>query len=284
MLRTKAKVRAPPHIDAARKLVQVSGFVHPIAFQFGRLTITSYGVMVALGFVAGLWTASRRSFRAGIPAEKILDLGPWIIVGSLLGARILFVTSYWDENFAGKPLVEIFKIWRGGLVFYGGFIGACLATILYCWFKSVALWKLADVMAPSVALGSAFGRIGCFLNGCCYGRECHLPWAVVFPPEAHGAPPGVPLHPTEIYDSLLNLALYGFLAWLFRRRKFDGQVFAMFLIGYAIFRSFVEMFRGDYPQYYLGGIVTPAQLVSAGVVVAGVALLAILPRLSIQKA
>jgi phosphatidylglycerol:prolipoprotein diacylglycerol transferase len=255
--------------------------VQPIAFQFGPLTVTWYGIMVALGFIAGLWTASRRGPRGGITPERVLDLGPWLIIGAILGARVLYVISYWREEFAGRPLLEVFKVWRGGLVFYGGFIGACLACILYARLKKVPLWKLADVMAPSIALGSAFGRIGCLMNGCCYGRECHSWWAITFPSGvSHPAPSGIPLHPTQLYDSLLNLALYFFLAWFFSRRKFDGQVFAVFLLGYALIRSFVEIFRGDYPQHYLGGWATPAHLVSIGILIIGLVLMVVLSRLS----
>jgi phosphatidylglycerol:prolipoprotein diacylglycerol transferase len=254
--------------------------MHPIAFQFGRFTVTWFGVMVALAFLSGLWTASRRALLEGISPDKVLDLGPWLIGGAVVGARALYVFSYWQEEFAGKPIGEIFAVWRGGLVFYGGFVGASLAYVLYALFNRLPLWKLADVLAPSIALGSVFGRIGCLLNGCCYGRECHLPWAITFPPESHAAPPGLPRHPTQIYDALLNLAFYGSLAWLYRRKKFDGQIFAFYLVGYAVLRSFVEMFRGDYPQHYLGGWATPAQLVSIGILIAGIALLLILPRFS----
>jgi phosphatidylglycerol---prolipoprotein diacylglyceryl transferase len=253
--------------------------VHPIALQLGRFTITSYGVMVALAFVAGLWTASRRSLRDGIPGDKILDLGPWLIVGAILGARALYVFSYWHEEFVGRPVLEIFAVWRGGLVFYGGLIGASLACILYARIKNVPLWKLADVFAPSVALGSVFGRLGCLLNGCCYGRACNLPWAITFPPDSRSAPPGVPLHPVQLYDASLNLLCYVALAWLYRRKKFDGQVFIAYLISYAFLRSFVEVFRGDYPEHYLGGWATPAQLVSIGILAAGLVLLPVLRRL-----
>jgi phosphatidylglycerol:prolipoprotein diacylglycerol transferase len=270
----------PHEFDPGRGKVQIVGLVHPIAFQAGPFTVTWYGIMVALAFLAGLWTASRRGLRDGFAAETILDLGPWLIVGAILGARTLYVISYWNEQFAGEPILEIFKVWRGGLVYYGGLIGASLACILYARVKKLPLWKLADVVAPSIALGYVFGRLGCLMNGCCYGRECHLPWAITFPPGSHLAPAGIPLHPTQIYDSLLNLGFYAFLAWLYRRKKFDGQVFAAYLIGYALLRSLVEFFRGDYPVHYLGGWATPAQVVSIVILAAGLILLGVLPRMT----
>ncbi len=202
-----------------------------------------YGVMMALAFLTGLWTASRRAPQMGIAAEKIIDLGPWLIVGAIVGARTLYVFTFWHEQFEGKALGEIFKVWRGGLVYYGGLIGASLAFILYARLKSLPLWKGADVMAPSIALGYVFGRIGCLLNGCCYGRACSLPWAIHFPPGHETYPNAV--HPTQVYESALNLGLYLGLAWLYRRKKFDGEVFAVYLVGYAMLRSLVEMFRGD---------------------------------------
>jgi phosphatidylglycerol:prolipoprotein diacylglycerol transferase len=252
--------------------------MHPIAFELGPLTIKWYGVMVALAFLAGLWTAGRRGLRAGIAAEKIIDLGPWLIIGAIAGARTLYVISYWHEAFAGKPIAEVFMVWKGGLVYYGGLVGASLGCILYVRLKKLPLWKIADILAPSIALGSVFGRIGCLLNGCCYGRACSLPWAIRFPEGNLSNAPTYPVHPTQIYDSLLNLGLYAALAWLFRRKKFDGQVFGVYLVSYAILRSFVEMFRGDYPEYYLGGRVTPAHLVSIAILAAGLALLRLLPR------
>lgn len=248
----------------------------PVAFQLGSFTLTWYGLLVAAGFVAGLWTASRRGLRDGIPGERILDLGPWLIAGAILGARTLYVVSYWQEQFAGRSVLEIFKVWQGGLVFYGGLIGASLATILYARLKSIPLWKLGDATAPSIALGYVFGRIGCLMNGCCYGRECHLPWAIRYPPDHHSHPLFV--HPTQVYDSLLNLGFYLFLAWLYRRKRFDGQVFAAYLIGYAGLRSFVEFFRGDYPAHYLGGWATPAHILSLCILATGVALWKLLPR------
>ena len=246
--------------------------------------------MVALGFMVGLWTASRRGLLVGVPAEKILDLGPWLILGAIAGARTLYVISYWHEEFSGQPLREIFMVQKGGLVFYGGLIGSSLACIIYARVKNLPLWKFADILAPSVALGYFFGRIGCLMNGCCFGRVCELPWAIRFPNQSaiwsqHHAlglvgefDRSAPVHPTQIYESLLNLGLYAALAWLFRRKKFDGQVFGTYLVCYALLRSFVEMFRGDYPQHYLGGWATPAHLVSIGILTAGTVLLFIQSR------
>jgi len=267
--------------------------MHPIAFHLGSLTIRWYGVMTALGFLAGIWTANRRAARVGIAPEKITDLALWLIVGSLIGARALYVITFWREQFAANPFPEIFMIQHGGQVFYGGLIGASLAFILYSRFRKLPLWKGADILAPSVALGYFFGRIGCLLNGCCFGRVCDLPWAIRFPEGSDAykqqladhlinrdAARSLPVHPTEIYESLLSLALYGFLAWLFRRRKFDGQIFATYLVCYAVLRSFVEIFRGDYPQdqYFLSGHLTPAHLVSIAILLVGLALLLLLPR------
>src|SRR6266404_698202 len=247
--------------------------------------------MMALAFLTGLWTASRRGRREGVPPERILDLGPWLIVGAILGARTLYVISYWREQFAGEPFWEIIMVQKGGLVYYGGLIGASLGFVIYSRRKRLPFWKTADILAPSIALGYFFGRIGCLLNGCCYGRVCDLPWAIQFPPGSDAfrgqvargqldprAAASLPIHPTEVYESLLSLGLYLALAWMFRRKKFDGQVFASYLVGYAILRSFVEMFRGDYPQYYFGGRVTPAQLVSIAILASGLVLWRLLSR------
>jgi phosphatidylglycerol---prolipoprotein diacylglyceryl transferase len=250
--------------------------VDPISFKIGGLTIHWYGVLVALGFLIGLWLASRRGLRDGIAPEKIMDIGPWLIVGTIVGARTLHVISYWDEEFAGKPLTEIFMVQKGGLVYYGGLIGATLAGIIYLVWKKLPVWKFGDVLAPSIAFGYVLGRIGCLMNGCCYGRPCDLPWAIRFP--AEHSTRGAPVHPTQIYDSLLSLIFWGFLAWLYRRKRFDGQVFASYLIGYAILRSTVEFFRGDYTVHYLGGWATPAHLVSMAIFAAGIILLWRLPR------
>src|SRR6185369_10466931 len=155
--------------------------MHKVALHIGSWPIHWYGVLVATGFLAGLWTASRRAVRDGLTSDQVLDSGPWMIIGTIIGARALYVATYWKESFAGFPISEIFMVQKGGLVFYGGFIGAVISVATYTWRKKIATWKLADALAPSIALGYVFGRIGCLMNGCCYGRECTLPWAITFP-------------------------------------------------------------------------------------------------------
>jgi phosphatidylglycerol:prolipoprotein diacylglycerol transferase len=246
--------------------------MHPIAFQFGSLTIHWYGVMIALAFLAGLWTATRRARHENISSERIADIVIWLMVGAILGARIVYVATYWKDEFAGQPLSEIFMIQHGGLVYYGGLIGATIAGVIYIRWKKLPLWKTADVLAPSIALGNVFGRIGCLLNGCCYGRACSLPWAIQFPADNPLHPPTTPVHPTEIYDALDNFILYLLLAWLFRRKKFDGQIFATYLIGYAIIRTIMEYFRGDYPPDQIHYGLTPGELISIPIFIAGLVL------------
>jgi phosphatidylglycerol---prolipoprotein diacylglyceryl transferase len=259
--------------------------VYPIVFHIGSFAVHSYGVMMALAFLAGLWTATLRARREKISAERVADVTLWLMVGAILGARIVYVTTYWKQEFADQPISEIFMIQHGGLVYYGGLIGATIAGMIYIHWKKMPLWKTADVFAPSIALGSVFGRIGCLLNGCCYGRACSLPWAINFPADNPLHPPTTPVHPTEIYDALLNFVLYVFLAWLFRRKKFDGQIFATYLILYAVFRSIVEYFRGDYPPdhvHFTFGL-TSAQLVSVPIFIIGLALAAVLSRRTSPK-
>jgi phosphatidylglycerol:prolipoprotein diacylglycerol transferase len=235
--------------------------------------------MIALAFLAGLWTATRRARREKISGEK--HRRHRALAHGRRNHRRTFCLCH-DLLARGicRPagLGNFHAIQHGGLVYYGGLIGATIAGVIYIRWKKLPLWKTADVLAPSIALGNVFGRIGCLLNGCCYGRACNLPWAIRFPADNPLNPPTYPVHPTEIYDALLNLIVYFFLAWLFRRKKFDGQIFATFLLCYAVTRSFVEYFRGDYTNlhYHLG--LTPAQWISVPIFVAGLALAAILSR------
>ena len=247
--------------------------MHPVAFEIGSFAIHWYGVFLALGVIFGVWTASRRCVLDRVQPVVITDLAPWLVGGVIIGARALYVATYWRSQFAGQPLWQVLNLRSGGLVFYGGLIGAVITTYVYLRIKKLPVWKVADALAPSIALGHAFGRIGCLMFGCCYGRICNLPWAIHFPAGHESFPHGV--HPTQIYESLLNIGLYLSLAWLYRRKKFDGHIFGTYLVSYAVIRSFVELFRGDYApsQYHLGGWFTPAHFVSLGILAAGGALL-----------
>jgi phosphatidylglycerol---prolipoprotein diacylglyceryl transferase len=255
--------------------------VQPDAFSIGTLTVHWYGVLVALGFLAGIWTASRRAPLAGILPDKVFELGPWLLVGTLAGARFLYVVTFWREQFAGHSILDWFRVWEGGLVYYGGLAGASAGYVFGSRRNEVPLWTGADVLAPSIALGQAFGRLGCVMYGCCYGKECGLPWALRYPMGHPTHPTGsasIPVHPAPLYEAVLCLGLYAALAWLFRRRKFEGQVFAAFLVGYAAVRFGVECFRGDYlpGQMLMGGRFTPAHLVSLGIVAIGMSVFFVL--------
>ena len=240
-----------------------------VALELGPLTIHWYGVFFALGILAGLWTASRRGLRDNLKPDSILDIGPWLIVGAVLGARALYVITYWEESFAGKPFTEVFMIQKGGLVYYGGLMGAIVSCLTYLRIKQLPLWKFADALAPSIALGHAFGRIGCLMNGCCFGTTCSQPWAIHFP-EWHMTQ-GAGVHPTQIYEALLNMGLYLGLAKCYQRRSFEGQIFALYLIGYGVLRALVETFRGDYETRSFG-ILSQGQLISVPILAVGITL------------
>ncbi len=254
----------------------LSALLKPILFHLGTFPIHTFGLLVALGFVFGLWAASRNARRAGLDPELPYDLAPWLIGGGLIGARMLYVASYWQKDFAGQPISEVFAIWKGGLVFYGGLIGATLAGIIALKRRGSPLWKVADCLAPGIALGHVFGRTGCLLNGCCFGRSSSAAWAVRYP-EGHSTFPAL-VHPAQVYEALLNLAFFGALTWLHRRRKFDGLVFASYLVGYAFIRSFAELFRGDYDVVSKpsSGVFTPGQTTSLLILATGLALLFVL--------
>lgn len=244
----------------------------PILFHVGSFPIHTFGLLVALGFVTGLWAASRKARAAGLNPELPYDLAPWLIGGGLLGARLLYVISYWQRDFAGQPFGEIFALWKGGLVYYGGLLGATVAGVIVVLRRRLPLWRVADCLAPGIALGQVFGRVGCLLNGCCFGREAAVPWAIRYP-ATHSTFPLL-VHPAQVYESLLNLAFFAALMGLHRRRKFDGQVFAAYLIGYAFIRSFAEYFRGDYEVISrpVAGVFTPGQTTSGLILAAGLVL------------
>lgn len=217
-----------------------------------NLPIFSYGFLLMLGFMAAILTGRPRAKRAGLNENVVLDLGLLALVCGIVGARIFYVIEF-RESVLGAPggLVNLIKIWQGGLVFYGGFICAALAVLVYCRVKTLSIPTVLDVIAPSLMIGLAFGRIGCFLNGCCYGRPCALPWAVQFPEKSfaymppNALPPGTHVHPVQIYSALGALVLYGITEFLFYRKHRPGAIALMLCVLYPIHRFTMEIFRAD---------------------------------------
>lgn len=250
--------------------------MHPVLFQIGPFTLHTYGVFVATAFLAGIALALRESRRVGEDANKILDLCFYMLVAAILGSRVMYVLVNW--SIFKDDLLGIFRIWQGGLVFYGGFIGAVIIGLWYIWQHELPLQKTADILAPSIAFGQFIGRIGCFFAGCCYGRTCDLPWAAVFTHPESLAPKGVPLHPTQLYSSLNGLLIFLVLLWLKRIKKFEGQLFWTYVLLYGMTRFVLEHFRGDERGVVIGGIFTTSQLIGVIMVIIAVAVMIILRR------
>jgi phosphatidylglycerol:prolipoprotein diacylglycerol transferase len=226
--------------------------MHPILLKFGPFTIYSYGFMVASAFLSGIFLAAWLAKRENIPAEKIFDLALYVLLSSIIGARIFYVIEFW-RDYITNPISALF-IWQGGLVFYGGLIFAIAAIFVYARITNVPSLKLFDIISPATALGYAIGRIGCFLNGCCYGIETCVPWAVKFP-NISGL-----RHPTQIYASIAGFLICGLLLFLFGRKRFDGQIFTIGLILYSVYRFLIEFIRVN-PRYLL--VLSEAQWGSA---------------------
>ena len=222
--------------------------MHPILFELGPITIYSYGVLLAAAYLLGLWMAARRARKAGLDANKVLDLGIWVIIAALVGAKaLLFIvdfehfTSSWDE---------FTTLLRSGGVFYGGLIAAILVCIYQLRKHRLALWPSADLFAPGIALGYMVGRLGCLMAGCCYGKPTDVAWAITFTdPAANfnvGTPLNVALHPTQLYESGAGLVIFLVLMFLERRPgSFPGRTFWSFAFLYSVLRFIIEFYRGD---------------------------------------
>lgn len=222
--------------------------MHPVLFHIGHFKLYTYGLFVAMGFMAAIWVsqkiAKNHSNSHDISPEIIMDIFFVILLSAMLGARFLYVFINFDSY--KNNLIDIFKIWNGGLVFFGGLLTSVIATAVYLKIKKLNIWKIADIIAPGLALGHALGRIGCFFAGCCYGKECALPFAVKFTNPETLAPMGIYLHPTQIYSVFANLILFFILLGLLKIKKFNGMVFLSYIMLYSLFRSIIEFFRGDF--------------------------------------
>lgn len=231
--------------------------VYPILFRLGSLNIYAYGFFAAVGFVLGFSLAVRRGRAEGIPFERMVDLLFCVLLSAIVGSRLFFVLVNFN-HFRDHPL-EIFRIWEGGLVFYGGLLLAFIVSVVYLKWARLPVWKAADLFAPSIALGLFFGRIGCLFAGCCYGKETSLPWGIVFTDPNSLARLNVPLHPTQIYEALSSLAIFFFISWKRRSKAFDGQIFWLFVLLYSTLRFLVEFLRDDPRGFFLAGSLSTSQ-------------------------
>jgi phosphatidylglycerol---prolipoprotein diacylglyceryl transferase len=240
----------------------------PVLFKiplFSGIPIYSYGVLVATAFLMGIFWASREAKMEGVDPDFVLDLAFYVVISAIIGSRIVFILVEW-ERYAANPL-DVLKIWEGGLVFYGGFIGALIASFVYIKTKGHKFLRIGDLMIPGLALGHMFGRFGCFFAGCCYGRP--VPgdpfWAITFPFNATGlAPAGVPLFPSQLLEAGLNFIIFLVLIFIRRNKKFTGQVLLSYMIIYGIVRSILEIFRGDAVRgYVIPEILTTSQFISS---------------------
>jgi phosphatidylglycerol:prolipoprotein diacylglycerol transferase len=237
--------------------------MHPVLLQIGSVRIYSYGVFVALGFLAALWVSGREIDRAGMDREKFYDMGIWVVLSAILGARLFHVLVYWRE-YAAAPS-EILKLWNGGLVFYGGFLAAVATCVVYLRRNRIPFLPVADASAIGIPLGLAFGRIGCTSAGCCFGKPTDLPWAITFTDPGCLAPLHVPLHPAQIYEALAGFAIFGLLYVTRSRFRTPGMRFWTMLILYGAARGFLEIFRND-PRGFVGPF-SESQIVSAVLIV-----------------
>lgn len=249
--------------------------MHPVLFKLGNITIYSYGFMIALGFFLGIVLAMQEARRVGENPEKIMDLCFYILVAAIVGSRLFYVVTAW-EKFAANP-IDIVKLWQGGLVFYGGFIGAVVTAAAYIKLAKLPLGKTADILAPALALGQAIGRMGCFLAGCCYGRTTDVFWSVTFTDQNCLAPVGSPLHPTQLYSALTNFTIFVVLFVFSRHNQITGRVFWTYVLLYGLTRSIIETLRGDFRGAEVFGLLSISQ--ALGLLGATVALV-MLVRLS----
>ncbi|MFO0725671.1 MAG: prolipoprotein diacylglyceryl transferase [Myxococcota bacterium] len=274
--------------------------MHPILFEIGPLPLHVYGLMIAIAFLVGMQLAARDARRVDLSKNRdfdkfVLDLCFGILIVSMIGSRIMFIIVNFDE-YAKDPL-KIFRIWEGGLVFYGGLIGALLYSVYYSRKHQHDFFLVADTLIPYVALGAMFGRIGCFAAGCCWGQtvDPSFPLAVQFPAGslifssmAHNGliPPTAAwtlhVHPVQLYDSFGELGIFMLLSFVRTRKRFHGHVFLVFMFLYPIWRSLVETIRGDKERglYDILGLVklSTSQIISILIATTAVSILFALRR------
>ncbi len=223
--------------------------MHPILIRIGSFHLPTYGLLLVLAILAAVFVAMRLGRRVGLDSGQVLDLCTWTILVALVGAKVLMVLTDWGYYRANPGEIFSLSTFMAGGVFYGGFLAALFFVVWYARVHKLAFWRIADVLAPAVAVGQTIGRLGCFSAGCDYGTPTNAPWGVVFTsPFAHevaGVPLGVRLHPTQLYESFATFVIFGILLWRFPKRRRDGEVALAYIGLYAVARFFLEFLRGD---------------------------------------
>jgi len=236
--------------------------LHPILFRIGPVNIYSFGLMLSLGFALAVLVSFLNAKRHGVDRWVVVDMALWLFLAGLLGSRLVYVVMNWDD-YAGGPLWRVFATWEGGVSFFGAIAGGFLAVAVFARRHRLSLARIADTVAPGLALAAAVGRIGCALNGCCYGLPTAGFWGV-FTRFAPGL-----RHPTQLYESAAYFVTFGFLLWWQgRRERAPGQVFTMFVLCYLAGRFLVEFFREGQRLYPWLTVTQAAALVVAAAALA----------------
>ncbi|MFH1613360.1 MAG: prolipoprotein diacylglyceryl transferase [bacterium] len=234
--------------------------MYPILFRLGSFSIYSYGLMVAIGCLLGTFLAAKMAEKENIKKDLIFDFSFYALLSGIIGARIFYIIENF-EYYLKNPL-DIIKIYQGGLAFYGGLISAIFVTFLFFKKKKLPFLKTSDILIPFLVIGHSIGRIGCFLNGCCYGKETNSCFGIKFD-GCHS------VHPTQIYESIILLIIFFILLNFKKIKKFDGQVFFLYMILYSISRFFIELLRVNEKIMFN---LSSAQIVSIILVIIGICL------------
>ena len=231
--------------------------MYPELIRIGSFPINTYGVFLAIAFLAAILITVKLAERDGLPRQRIYDLCLWMLLASLVGSKILMLFT--EPEYRENPLQLLsLDFLRSGGVFYGGLLGAIIAGYLLIRHYKLPWWTTADACAPGIAIGNFFGRQGCFAAGCCWGEPTTLPWGVKFSELGHqitGVPTDTYLHPTQLYESFAMLLVFFFLLWLHKRKRFSGQVILTYALLYSVIRFAIEFVRAD-PRGDILGLTT----------------------------
>ena len=242
--------------------------MHPILFKIGPITIYTYGVFLVIALLVAMWIIMLESKRIGLDPNKMMDIYFYSIIGGLVGSRIFYVFLFWKDFW--PKIWKVFMLWEGGVVFYGGMFGAFPVCIFLILKYKVSLRSGFDILVFPLPLAHSIGRLGCFMAGCCYGKECTLPWAIVFRNQLSLAPLNIQIHPTQLYSSLTNFIIFIFLILIKTKKQFHGQIIAAYLCLYPIGRTINEFFRGDRRTTFLYGSFSLNHLINATILICGI--------------